>query len=197
MHESLHKTISVLWLLWVAYWIITWSRTKSDERRESEMSRRFHSGLIVAGAVVMTFPDILPPALNRRLITEHEWVYWLCAALVAAGLGFACWARAVLGANWSAAVVVKQGHELIRSGPYRYVRHPIYTGLLAALFGTALETGAWRGLIGFALIVVAIVYKYRTEEAFLSGKFGDDYVRYRAEVPALVPGWPQAGKGAA
>ena len=78
----------------------------------------------------------------------------------------------------------------MRQGPYRYVRHPIYTGLLLALFGTALETGAWRGVVGFALVTLGVLYKYRIEEQFLVRKFGDEYRRYQAEVPALVPGWP-------
>jgi protein-S-isoprenylcysteine O-methyltransferase Ste14 len=187
MHELLHKSIPAMWILWLAYWIISSFRTKTDEQRESEPSRWLHSALILAGALVMTFPQLFSPALSTRLIVEHEWVYWLSATLVALGLGTAIFARMALGANWSAAVVLKQGHELIRSGPYRYVRHPIYTGLLVALFGTALETGALRGVIGFALIAIAIVYKYRTEEKFLVRKFGDDYNRYKAEVPALVP----------
>jgi protein-S-isoprenylcysteine O-methyltransferase Ste14 len=197
MHELLHRTIPALWLLWLAYWGISALKTKTDERRESEPSRLLHSGLFLVGALVMTFPRLLSPALGTRLIVEHEWVYWFSAALVAFGLGFACFARAMLGTNWSAAVVLKQGHELIRCGPYRFVRHPIYTGLLVALFGTVLETGAWRGIIGFALITAAIVYKYRTEEKFLTVRFGDDYTRYRAEVPALVPLWPRSGRSPA
>lgn len=195
MHETLHKTIPAMWLLWLVYWIVSARSTKTDEHRENEASRWLHSGLILAGVAIMTFPDMLPPSLSRRLITEHESVYWISAVLVALGLGFACLARASLGANWSAAVTLKHDHELIRRGPYRYVRHPIYTGLLLALFGTALETGAWRGIIGFVLITVAIVYKYKTEERFLARKFGDDYIRYKAETPALVPFWTLAGKG--
>ncbi|MGH6665472.1 MAG: methyltransferase family protein [Pseudolabrys sp.] len=192
MHELLHKTIAMLWSLWIVYWIVSAFRTKKDERRESEPSRWLHWGLIIAGIFVLSFAQNLPAELNKRLIAEREWVYWLSAIMVAAGLAFTCWARAMLGANWSAAVVVKQDHELIRSGPYRYVRHPIYTGLLIALFGTALETGAWRGIIGFALIAIAVAYKYRAEEAFMIQKFGDAYVRYRAEVPALFPFFPPA-----
>jgi protein-S-isoprenylcysteine O-methyltransferase Ste14 len=187
MHELLHKTISAMWLLWLIYWIVSARQTKIEEKRESRLSRWLHSGPILIGAAILTFPDMLPPALTRRQFTEYETVYWLSAALVALGLGFACLARASLGGNWSAAVTLKQDHDLIRTGPYRYVRHPIYTGLLLALFGTALETGAWRGIIGFALIALAIAYKYRTEERFLESKFGEDYRRYKAEVPALVP----------
>ena len=195
MHELLHKTIPAMWLLWLIYWIASARGTKADEQRESEMSRRLRYGLILAGAAVMTFPNVLPSAFSRRLVTEHEFVYWISAALVALGLGFACLARASLGANWSAAVTLKHDHELIQRGPYRYVRHPIYTGLLLALFGTALETGAWRGIIGFVLITAAVIYKYKTEERFLARKFGDDYVRYKAETPALVPFWTLARKG--
>ena len=72
--------------------------------------------------------------------------YWIGLALLCAGLAFAVWARVELGRNWSGSVTVKEGHELIRSGPYAYVRHPIYTGLIAALIGTAVIIGTLRAL---------------------------------------------------
>lgn len=75
----------------------------------------------------------------------------------------------------------------MRSGPYAYVRHPIYTGLLAALIGTALMIDKGRALVGLAFLVVAVVRKVRTEERFMAEAFGEAYARYRAEVPALVP----------
>ena len=78
--------------------------------------------------------------------------YWLGLIMVAAGIAFAVWARHYLGRNWSGTVTVKQDHELIRSGPYRLVRHPIYTGLLLAILGTAVAFGEWRGLLAFALL---------------------------------------------
>ena len=107
--------------------------------------------------------------------------------MLAAGLGFAVWARRCLGRNWSGIVTVKQGHELIRSGPYALVRHPIYTGLLLAILGTASAIGEWRGLIAFVLITAGFVLKLRIEEDFISETFGEQYARYRAEVPALIP----------
>ena len=173
--------------MWLGYWIVSARGAKANALRESGPSLWLHFGLMIAGAVVLTFPSLLPPEYNMRRFTEYESVYWLSAALVAVGLGFACYARAEIGSNWSAAVTVKQEHQLITSGPFGYVRHPIYTGILVALFGTALETGAWRGVIGFVLIASAIIYKYRIEERFLVGQFGDDYLRYRTRVPALVP----------
>jgi len=190
MHGTLHKIIPALWVIWVIYWIISASRTKTDEQRESRPSRLLHYSLFLAGGAILISPNLLPPVFSKRQFTEYEAVYWLSAALVALGLCISCFARASLGTNWSAPVTLKHGHELIRQGPYRYVRHPIYTGLLLAIFGTALETGAWRGAIAFALITLGVLYKYKTEEQFLTRKFGDEYRRYQAEVPALVPGWP-------
>jgi protein-S-isoprenylcysteine O-methyltransferase Ste14 len=84
-------------------------------------------------------------------------------------------------------VTVKHDHELIRSGPYALVRHPIYTGLLLALAGSALMLGNWRALVGFALIAGALVRKLRIEERFMAQQFGEDYARYREQVAMLVP----------
>ena len=107
--------------------------------------------------------------------------------MLAAGIAFAVWARHYLGRNWSGTVTVKQDHELIRSGPYRLVRHPIYTGLLLAILGTAVAFGEWRGLLAFALLTGSLLLKLRVEERFMGESFPNEYARYRAEVPALIP----------
>jgi protein-S-isoprenylcysteine O-methyltransferase Ste14 len=86
-------------------------------------------------------------------------------------------------------VTQKQGHTLTRSGPYRFVRHPIYTGLLLAIFGSGvIALGEWRGLLALALVTAACLRKVQIEERFLLEQFGDAYARYRQEVAALVPG---------
>jgi protein-S-isoprenylcysteine O-methyltransferase Ste14 len=113
--------------------------------------------------------------------------YWLGLIMLAAGIAFAVWARHDLGRNWSGTVTVKQNHELIRSGPYRLVRHPIYTGLLLAILGTAIAFGEWRGLLAFGLLTGSLLLKLRIEERFMSESFPKEYARYRAEVPALIP----------
>jgi protein-S-isoprenylcysteine O-methyltransferase Ste14 len=113
--------------------------------------------------------------------------YWIGVALVIAGLAFAIWARVHLGGNWSGTVTIKQGHELIRSGPYAYVRHPIYTGLITALLGTTLASGTVHAAIGLAIIAVSFVHKSRIEEGFMRETFPGAYQRYSAEVPALIP----------
>ena len=83
--------------------------------------------------------------------------------------------------------MARQGHELIRTGPYRLARHPIYSGLLLAILGTAVAIGEWRSLIAFALITGSLLIKLRTEERFMDETFGDEYARYRRDVPALIP----------
>jgi len=97
------------------------------------------------------------------------------------------WARVHLGGNWSGTVTVKEAHELIRSGPYSRVRHPIYTGLIAAALGTALASGTVGAALGAAIIAAALVRKLRAEEGFMHETFPGEYERYRAEVPALIP----------
>ena len=84
------------------------------------------------------------------------------------GLAFSVAGRVWLGDNWSGTVTLKQDHELIRSGPYRWVRHPIYTGLLLAILGSAIALGEWRGLVALALVAVAFLRKVAIEERFLA-----------------------------
>ena len=108
-------------------------------------------------------------------------------AVVAAGFGLAIWARLHLGRNWSSHVVVKEGHALIRTGPYRLIRHPIYTGLLLAIAGTALAIGEWRGVFGFVFALLGILVRVRAEETRMSATF-PEYERYRRETYALLPG---------
>jgi protein-S-isoprenylcysteine O-methyltransferase Ste14 len=106
--------------------------------------------------------------------------------MLALGLGFSVWARRHLGRNWSAHVVVKEDHALIRTGPYRYVRHPIYTGILFAMLGMALAIGEWRALVGFAAMVVSFAIKSGQEEARMRETFSE-YGDYARQTAALIP----------
>jgi protein-S-isoprenylcysteine O-methyltransferase Ste14 len=108
-------------------------------------------------------------------------------AMTAAGLLFAIWARFHLGRNWSAIVTLKEDHELVRSGPYRWIRHPIYTGYLTAVLGIAIVAETGDGFIGFAIILVALVFKMRREERLLTAEFGEQYRQFHRETVALVP----------
>ena len=143
--------------------------------------------LTALAAVLLAFRGQKLTWLHARFLPQTLIGYWLGLLMVVLGLAFAVWARAYLGRNWSGTVTVKEDHELIRTGPYGIVRHPIYTGLLFAILGSAVAFGEWRGLLAFGFLTLAFVFKLRREERFMSESFPNDYARYRAEVPVLIP----------
>jgi protein-S-isoprenylcysteine O-methyltransferase Ste14 len=179
--------IPALWMIWLSVWIATALRTKETERSEGVRSRLLHYVPMMAGGVLMAWPGLLGASIERRFVPHSLAWFWLAVALVAIGVGFSVAARLWLGGNWSGLVTVKKGHELVRSGPYALVRHPIYTGMLLALIGTALAIGRWRALIALVFFFLAIARKIPLEERFMSEQFGDAYALYRAQVPALIP----------
>ena len=109
-------------------------------------------------------------------------------AIQAMGAALAIWARVLLGRNWSGIIDIKAGHQLIRSGPYRLVRHPIYTGLLVMYLGTAVVTGEWLALPGVVAAMLAYARKIGLEEAALEAAFGEEYAVYRRDTRPLVRG---------
>ncbi len=111
------------------------------------------------------------------------------AFITALGLLFTVWARVYLGSNWSGVVTIKQGHELIDTAPYALVRHPIYTGLLVAFIGSAVAIGESRGVLAVLVAWAAFWRKLGVEERWMSERFGEQYVAYCRDVPALVPFW--------
>jgi protein-S-isoprenylcysteine O-methyltransferase Ste14 len=114
-------------------------------------------------------------------------LYYTGVALVAFGLLFTVWARVVLGGNWSGSVTLKQHHEIVRTGPYRWIRHPIYTGLVLAFIGSAVARGEWRGVLAVAIVIAALWRKWRLEERWLMESFGTAYADYRKTTWALIP----------
>jgi protein-S-isoprenylcysteine O-methyltransferase Ste14 len=103
------------------------------------------------------------------------------------GLGFAIWARVQIGRFWSGTVALKAEHALIRGGPYAITRHPIYSGLLLALIGTAITRDSRAAFLGLPLVFAGLFVKLKQEERLLLDRFGPEYEKYRAEVPALIP----------
>src|SRR6201999_1195277 len=135
-------------------------------------------------ACLLLWPAHLPGHfLEQPIVAWNDALYPIGAILVAIGLLFACWARYVLGRNWSGIVTVKENHELVRTGPYRFVRHPIYTGLLLAFVGSAVARDQWRGVLAVVIVYVALWRKYRLEERWMEQTFGDAYRRFREETP--------------
>jgi protein-S-isoprenylcysteine O-methyltransferase Ste14 len=160
---------------------------KATERSESGPSRLIRLVSMVCAIALLSLPSIPLPFLNERFLPPGDWGFWCGAGVTAGGLLFSVWARRHLGDNWSQAVTVKKGHELITSGPYALVRHPIYTGLLLAFLGSAVARGEWRGLVAVALVFGALWNKLRLEEKWMRAQFGESYEAYSRRVAALVP----------
>ncbi len=181
--------IGVIWIAWNFYWFVMARDAKPNLRRESQNSRRAHGIPLLIAIVLIAYPqyDAQPGWFFATIAPRSLVTYWTGVALLLAGLGFSVWARRRLGRNWSGTVTVKEDHELIRTGPYRWVRHPIYTGLLLAFVGSTVALDEWRGVAAVLLVIFAFLLKIRREEEWMTDTFGDGYRRYRAEVRALIP----------
>lgn len=176
-----------LWLMWGLYWALQARGAKPNVWAESKASRLMHVAPMMAAVLLMVWPKVLPLGLDRLILPRSAAIVGLGWLIAAAGLLFTVWARRHLAANWSADVTLKAGHELITSGPYALVRHPIYTGLLVGFLGSALALDEWRGLVAVALLGLAEWRKLRIEERAMRQQFGERYLAYAQRVSALIP----------
>jgi protein-S-isoprenylcysteine O-methyltransferase Ste14 len=178
--------IPALWAAWMSLWLVAVVNTKPTRWREPAGSQALHVLPLLACAALLAAPRALPPILTARFMPPGPLLPALGALLVAAGLGLALWARWCLGRNWSGVVTLKQDHALIRTGPYRIIRHPIYTGLLLALIGTAAAIGEWRGVLAVACALIGLLWKIGIEEGRMQQTF-PEYEEYRRHTAALIP----------
>ncbi len=179
--------IHSVWLLWLGAWILSGIRTKRVRQPEPIGIHLLYAPLTLLGALLLFSPTLDPVWPSRRFLPPSPLASLAGLALVLSGLALTAWARIVLGGNWSARVVLKHDHQLIRSGPYARLRHPIYTGLIAAVFGTALAAGFWHSLAGAALVALGMAWKARCEEALLIRHFGDAFLEHRRSTGFLFP----------
>ena len=177
----------VVWIVFFVYWQIKAANTKTTQRLEPASSRILRIFIFLVAIVLLSTTRIPLAWLYRQLWPQSILLFWLGAAVTVGGLLFAVWARAHLGRNWSRSVNIKQDHELITSGPYAVVRHPIYTGILTGFVGMAIAIGQVRGLIALALILLAFWLKFRMEEQWMRSQFGETYAAYAHRTAALVP----------
>src|ERR1700689_736249 len=176
-----------IWILFLVYWQIKAAKTKITQRLEPAASRILRVFIFLIAIALLSTTRIPLPWLYLQLWPVGFWPFWLGAAVTIAGLLFAVWARVYLGSNWSRSVTIKQGHELITTGPYSMVRHPIYTGVLTGLVGTAIALSQVRGFIVFVLFFLAFWIKLRLEEQWMRSRFGEAYATYAHQTAALVP----------
>jgi protein-S-isoprenylcysteine O-methyltransferase Ste14 len=198
---------AALWVAWGGSWALAsvWTRRTQSRPAFGESLLYFvptavGAWLLFVGAnATMATPDPafaprlwrLASAFAPRLWRLPLWGDWVMVAAAAAGFGFTWWARVTLGDLWSSSVTRKQDHAIVETGPYGLVRHPIYTGLIAAALATAVEAGSAQALIGAALMSFGFWMKARLEERFLMSELGETaYAAYRRRTPMLAPFWP-------
>lgn len=183
-HSAIVWTWEALGMLWLAGYAFT----KPTLRTQSLGARSLNILVGTFGFAMLGFSWFNRGWLANRFVPDTQNLRLAGFALTLAGALFAAWARLMLGANWSGRPSVKAGHELVVKGPYALTRHPIYTGLLLAVAGTALAVGRWRAVIGFVVIAIAFAAKISHEERLMMQTFPDAYPGYRKRVKALIPG---------
>ena len=174
-----------VWLGFLVFWSATAGRSGAARSQESKPSRALHQNLLNLGLLLLFVPV---PGLRWRWLPPNSWHVPAGLALMAAATLFHVWARVHLGRNWSGEVRIKTDHQLVRTGPYRLVRHPVYTAILGLAFGTALVSARVISLLGALLFAFAYVRKLRIEEHALGETFGAEWEAYRRRSWALVPG---------
>jgi protein-S-isoprenylcysteine O-methyltransferase Ste14 len=187
VHWFYESFFPAVWIVFLVYWRVKAVDTKSNQRLEPAASGILRILAFLIAIALLSIPRIPLPWLYVELWPQGYLPFWLGAAVTVAGLLFAVWARAHLGRNWSSSVTIKQGHELITTGPYAVVRHPIYTGMLVGFLGTAIAISQVRGFLAFVLIVVVLWLKLRMEEEWMRSQFGETYATYARHTSALVP----------
>ena len=175
------------WIAFCAYWLWAARNQKRVQRRDPVFAQLMHVAYMACGFVLLYAEDPRFGVLNRRFVPEREWIAMLGALLTAAGVAFAIWARRHIGRNWSGQVTIRKEHELIRTGPYSHIRHPIYTGILLAVAGTTLAIGEYRAIVAFAVIAIGFVVKARREESFLATQFGPAFDEHRRQTGFFLP----------
>lgn len=182
----LHLT-GVAWMVFLVYWFISAFRLKAVKQRESSVERMRHAIPMVISFMLLFRDDFARGLLAKRFVADTSLAGEIGFALAAIGIAFAIWARWHLGTNWSGTVTLKEGHELIRTGPYRNIRHPIYTGMLVAMAGSAITLGEVRGILAVLLTWGAFYFKARREESVLRQEFGPKFQEHLQHTGMFFP----------
>ncbi|MFY9560184.1 MAG: isoprenylcysteine carboxylmethyltransferase family protein [Terriglobales bacterium] len=178
-----------MWGALGAYWLIAARATRKTEVSESVWLRVLRLGILSITFVLLLSPWLRMGWLGRRFAPETATGRGVGLTLTAAGLALCIWARRALGEYWSDKVALKVDHQLVRRGPYAHLRHPIYSGVLLAVAGTALAIGEWRGVVALVLLGTNYFVKGKREDRILASRFAEAFAEYRRHAGFLVPKW--------
>jgi protein-S-isoprenylcysteine O-methyltransferase Ste14 len=175
------------WIVFLVVWGLFAFSTKRTRERDTTSSRlRYHLPALLSCLLMFT-PVFWRGTLGQRWLPAGVPEEALGVSLTVAGIAVAIWARVYIGSNWSGVVTVKENHQLIRTGPYASVRHPIYSGMILAMIGTAVLNRRWAGLLAVPVLAAAFYFKSRVEEQFMQRTFGPEYDLYRRRTGSFLP----------
>jgi protein-S-isoprenylcysteine O-methyltransferase Ste14 len=193
----INQVIIGCWVVLLGFWTISALLTKRAQKRQSFRKRVWYGLftllsylLLLEGLNTETTGRLLKPPiypLYVPVLPNSAAVSVIAVVLSILGVLLALWARVILGKYWSDTVDVKKGHELVQSGPYAVIRHPIYTGLMLLFLGTAIAIGALGGFLGLIALFISNWIKLKQEEALMTDQFPEAYPKYKAKTKALIP----------
>jgi protein-S-isoprenylcysteine O-methyltransferase Ste14 len=175
------------WLVFLSYCVLSALKRKAAKKKEPWRERLRHVVPVMIALCLLFMHELSYAWLGMRFVPEIPAIGVTGAALTAIGVALAIWARWHIGENWSAVVSIRAEHELVRTGPYRTMRHPIYGGVLLAMIGTALAVGEVRALVGVAIAWIAFYWKARKEEAWLRLEFGGGFEAHEKQTGMFLP----------
>ena len=174
------------WIIFLGYWLVSAFGQKPTTEQKSFLSTLIYRIPLTLGGLLLWWPKFSGP-LNLALTPHTDPARVTGAVVCIFGLLVTIWSRWTLGGNWSSEVAFKRGHELVKTGPYRFARHPIYTGLLLMCLGIAVTVGRYHSWLGFLLLGLGFWIKLKQEESLMLRHFPDEYPAYLKQVKALVP----------
>jgi protein-S-isoprenylcysteine O-methyltransferase Ste14 len=182
------------WLVLVVYWRVSALKARRPTVRRGPFTSRYAILLMLFAGYILVFFHSERRDIDAKIGLLGQHIFPRSDALAVAavvftwiGIGLALWARSHLGQYWSARVAVKEDHKLVRTGPYAYFRHPIYSGFDLAIIGGALAIDRWRCVIGLVLVIAAYWIKAKKEESMLTEQFGPAFEEHRRVTGFLLP----------
>jgi protein-S-isoprenylcysteine O-methyltransferase Ste14 len=185
--EVFRLLVIIPWVVFLVYWLIGAIKTRATRQQESFASRCVVLLVETVGYVLIFRNSAGIGFLGNRVVPRNLAGPVIGSVLTWMGIGLAIWARYHLAEYWSARVTIKEDHQLIRTGPYARLRHPIYTGLILATIGSAMVIDRWRCVLGVFLVVTGYCFKAKKEESMLTQQFGDAFREHQKHTGFLIP----------
>jgi protein-S-isoprenylcysteine O-methyltransferase Ste14 len=179
--------LGIPWVVFITYWTVGAFKTRATRETEPFASRFAVLAIEVVGYLLIFRTSTGIGFLANRVLPRNLPGPVVGVLLTWSGIALAIWARYHLAEYWSARITIKEGHELIRTGPYTRLRHPIYSGLILATIGSALVIDRWRCVLGLCLVVAGYCFKAKKEESMLSQQFGEAFREHQKHTGFLLP----------